>query len=75
MPVHESRNDNRPLGLWSTIFSVLAAMFGVQSNRNGDRDAVHGNPALFIGLGFAFTLLLVIGIYVVVRIIVAQAGV
>lgn len=63
-----------PLGLWRTLLSVLAAAFGVQSERNRQRDFAHGKPALFILLGVLFTALFVLLLYAVVRLVLGLSG-
>lgn len=71
----QRQDGDRAPGLWQTILSVLAAFSGIQSNRNRERDFTHGNPVLFILVGVALTILLVLGIYIAVQIILARAGV
>ncbi|HYQ39964.1 MAG TPA: DUF2970 domain-containing protein [Pseudomonas sp.] len=55
--------------------SVLAAAFGVQSNRNRLRDFSHGKPSHFIVLGLLFTGLFVLLVYGVVRLVLGLSGV
>ncbi|MFJ3486966.1 DUF2970 domain-containing protein [Pseudomonas sp. NPDC090202] len=57
--------DNKPPTFWQMLHSVMAAAFGVQSNRNRARDFTHGKPSHFVILGIAFTVvfaLLLMGI-------------
>ncbi|MFM4648622.1 DUF2970 domain-containing protein [Aeromonas bivalvium] len=42
---------NQRLSLWHTLTSTLAALFGVQSQRNRQRDFAGGSPLLFILMG------------------------
>ena len=42
---------NQRLSLWHTLTSTLAALFGVQSQRNRQRDFANGSPPLFILMG------------------------
>ncbi len=37
--------------LWKTLKSVLAAFFGVQSDKNRQHDFIHGKPRDFIIVG------------------------
>lgn len=69
----EERQE-RPLGLRQMLHSVLAAAFGVQSNRNRLRDFSHGKPSHFILLGVLFTLLFVLLLFGVVRLVLNLAG-
>lgn len=66
--------QDRPLGLRQMLQSVLAAAFGVQSNRNRERDFRHGKPSHFILLGVLFTLLFVLVLFGVVRLVVYLGG-
>jgi len=61
--------------LWQVIMSMAAALFGVQSERNRQLDFTHGNPMHYIIIGVVMTALLVLLIYVIVQIILRQAGV
>ncbi len=58
----DSNPSSRP-SIWTMILSVLAAMIGIQKNKNRERDFSKGNPWLFIIIGLiltgAFVLLLI----------------
>lgn len=43
-------------GLWVIFKSVLASFFGVQSQKNRERDFTQGKPMHFIIVGFALTI-------------------
>ncbi len=58
-------------GFWSVVQSVLAAGIGVQSKANKERDFQQGNPVHFIIGGIIGTLVLVGGIVLVVRYLIA----
>ena len=60
--------------LLQTLGSVLAALFGVQSNKARARDFEKGNPVLFIMLGAITVIIFVLLLYVLVQWIVTQAG-
>jgi hypothetical protein len=49
------------------IWSVLAAMFGVQSQKARERDFQHGSPAAFIVVGLIAVTLFVLLLYGVVK--------
>ncbi len=51
--------------------SVLAAFFGVQSNRNRERDFRHGRPVQFIAVGLLATLLFVLVMWGLVQLFLA----
>lgn len=51
---------------WDIVVSVLAALFGVQSDKNRQRDFNHGNPAVYIAVGAVFVVLFVLSLILVV---------
>lgn len=65
-------DDERPVSLWQTITSVLAAFFGVQSSRNRARDFARGNPFAFFIVALALTGVFVMIVLGVVRLILGQ---
>lgn len=59
------QSSEPPPGLWQVTQSVLAAFFGVQSERNRQRDFTRGKPIHYVVIGLAataFFVLLMIGI-------------
>ena len=60
------------LTLWQVIVSVLAAIFGVQSDKVRERDFTHGNPMMFITMGIIITTLFVLIIYGVVHFVLVK---
>ena len=64
-----SENSQHP-SLWNVIVSVLAAMFGVQTEHNRKRDFNQGNPLAFIIVGVIFIVLFVLSIYGLVSLLV-----
>lgn len=62
------------VGLLTTIGSVLAAFFGVQTSRARVRDFSHGSPALFFGVALVLTAGFVFVLLGVVRLILLQAS-
>lgn len=57
-------NDQTP-SFWRVVISVLAALLGVQSNKNRTRDFEHGRPSVYIFVGFlvvTISVLLLIGL-------------
>ena len=61
-------------GILDVIKSVLAAMFGVQSEENRERDFKHGKASHFIAVGIAFTVIFVLVLISIVTSIVEDAG-
>ena len=57
------------------VTSVLAAMFGVQSERNRRRDFSAGRPMPYIVVGLVMTVLLVLAIWLLVQLVLVSAGV
>lgn len=66
--------DDKPLGFWQILQSVLAAAFGVQSGDKRARDFSRGKPAHFILIGLLATVLFVIGLYALVQLVLYLAG-
>jgi hypothetical protein len=54
--------------------SVVASMFGVQSNRNREQDFTHGKPSQFIIVGLLVTTVFVLSIWGVVTLVMHLAG-
>ncbi|WP_417664595.1 DUF2970 domain-containing protein [Pseudidiomarina donghaiensis] len=52
---------------WDIVVSVLAALFGVQSDKNRQRDFNHGNPAVYVAIGAVFVILFVLTLVLVVN--------
>lgn len=55
--------------LRDVIKSVLAAMFGVQSNKNRERDFEHGNPMAYILVGLIMVILFILTLVLVVNLV------
>ncbi|GAA6153047.1 DUF2970 domain-containing protein [Pseudoteredinibacter isoporae] len=58
-------------GFVSLVVSTLAAAFGVQTDKNRERDFQHGNIYSFIAAGVIFTALFVVGTVFLVKFILA----
>jgi Protein of unknown function (DUF2970) len=59
----------------AVLGSVLASMFGVQSNRNREKDFTHGKPSQYIVIGLLVTAVFVLTIWGVVNLVMKLAGV
>jgi hypothetical protein len=66
--------DNAP-SLLQVLGSVLASMFGVQSNRRREQDFVHGKPSQYIVIGLLVTLVFILLVWGVVSLVMRLAGV
>lgn len=53
----------------SVIISVLAALFGVQTEQNRQRDFSKGHPGVFIAVGVVFIVLFVATLLLVVNLV------
>jgi hypothetical protein len=61
--------------LLEVLGSVLASMFGVQSNRRREQDFVHGKPSQYIVIGLLVTLVFILTVWGVVNLVMKLAGV
>jgi hypothetical protein len=61
--------------LLAVLGSVLASMFGVQSNRKREQDFVHGKPSQYIVIGLLVTLVFILAVWGVVSLVMKLAGV
>lgn len=60
-------------GFWNVVQSIAAAMIGVQSSKNKERDFTHGKPIHFIVGGIVGTLLLLLVIWSLVQFLIASS--
>jgi len=65
--------DKKPT-LIQTISSILAALFGVQSSKNRERDFTKGDAGNYIGVYVVLVLALVIGMIVTVNMVLDAAA-
>lgn len=61
--------------LLQTLLSVLAAFFGVQSERNRERDFDKGRPLHYVLVGLLLALVFVLTVILLVRWALSLAGV
>jgi hypothetical protein len=69
----DSGKPEKP-GLVEVVISVLAAAFGVQSQKNRERDFKQGSVKLYIATGVVATVLFVLTIYGIVKLVLAAAS-
>ncbi len=55
------------LSFWQVLLSILAAAFGVQSEKNQNRDFSHNRVGIYIAGGIIFTALFVIALVLLVK--------
>ncbi|MFM7272990.1 MAG: DUF2970 domain-containing protein [Gammaproteobacteria bacterium] len=68
-PTPPQPEQPRSLPLSSIVRSVFAAAFGVQSQRNRERDFGQGSYRHFVIAGILFTVLFILTLVTVVRIV------
>ncbi|MCU5783246.1 hypothetical protein MA04_02546 [Alcanivorax balearicus MACL04] len=73
MSDQNNSGSDRP-GFLQVLKSILAGLFGVQSHANRERDFNKGNPGDYIGVYVILVLGLVIGVFVVVKMVLSAAG-
>lgn len=61
--------------LGRVLGSVLASMFGVQSNRRREQDFTHGKPSQYVVIGLLVTVVFVLVIWGVVSLVMWLAGI
>lgn len=71
-----SNSDNHPRKptFLQIVTSTIAAAFGVQSNKNRERDFKHGNITTYIVAGVTFTVLFVLAVVLVVQAVLNSSG-
>ena len=71
-PDTTSNSDNRKgLSIKNIISSVLAAVFGIQSQKNRERDFENGRPGDYIVIGIIFVVVLVVSMMMFVNSVVS----
>jgi len=69
------RDGTSAPSLLSVLGSVLASMFGVQSNRKREEDFTHGKPSQYVIIGLLVTVVFVLTVWGVVSLVMKVAGV
>ncbi|WP_241972503.1 DUF2970 domain-containing protein [Aliidiomarina haloalkalitolerans] len=72
MPNKHEEKNNQP-GLWAIVWSVLAALFGVQTEANRRRDFSQGNPLAYIIVFIILLVAFVAAVAGIVRLVLAYA--
>ncbi len=66
--------DNKTPTLWDVTKSVMAAMLGVQKNKNYQRDFQYGKPSQYIIVGLIAVAIFVGIIITVVNVVMSSVG-
>ncbi len=70
--VNQKQEREKKPKLRALVLSVLAAGFGVQSDKNRQRDFTHGSPLAFIIGGLLFTLLFIASVATIVGVVLSN---
>lgn len=73
-PEQDDENHSNSMGLLAVIGSVLAALFGIQSEKNRQRDFQQNSPIAFISVGIIVVIALVITTIAIVNAIISSTG-
>jgi hypothetical protein len=71
----EKKDPSAAPSLLDVLGSVLASMFGVQSNRKREEDFTRGKPSQYVVIGLTVTIVFILLIWVVVSLVMKLAGV
>jgi hypothetical protein len=69
---HTNKKKQSPLkGAWHVFFSAVAAAFGVQSEKNRQKDFSTSSPWPYIFAGLAFTVVFVLVLVAIVKFVIS----
>ncbi len=68
------KEENKSPTIWNVISSVLAAMIGVQSDQNRERDFKHGSVGSYIFVGIVVVAIFVFSLIAIVNNILEEAA-
>jgi hypothetical protein len=71
----DKKDTANPPSILDVLGSVLASMFGVQSNRRREQDFTHGKPSQYIVIGLLVTLVFILTVWGVVSLVMRLTGV
>ena len=74
MHQNNGNNHKEKISFLNILQSTVAAAFGVQSEKNRQRDFTHGKASTFIIAGIIFVTVFVVAVYGVVQIVLSTAG-
>jgi hypothetical protein len=73
--MQKDKDTPQPVSLWQVTVSIFASFFGVQSDKNRERDFVHGKPIHYITIGLVSTVLFIIVLIGIVKLVLSFTGV
>lgn len=73
-PDGQEQTPPQDISPFTVLGSVFRAWFGVQNEKNRQRDFSSNNPTPFIVAGIIFAVVMVVGVIIAVRIALATAG-
>jgi len=73
--VQKDKDSPQSVSFRQVAVSIFASFFGVQSEKNRERDFVHGKPIHYIIMGLVSTLLFIVVLVGIVKLVLALAGV
>lgn len=73
--MQEDKHSPPSVSFWQVTMSILASFFGVQSDKNRERDFVHGKPIHYITIGLIVTFAFIVLLWAIVKWVLATAGV
>jgi len=71
----QDSDKTRGPSFFNVLGSVLASMFGVQSNRKREQDFTHGKPSHYVMVGLLVTIVFILTVWAVVQVVMKLAGV
>lgn len=73
--MQKDKDSPQSVSFRQVAVSIFASFFGVQSEKNRERDFVHGKPIHYIIMGLVSTLLFIVVLVGIVKLVLALAGV
>ena len=65
----QEKHSKPGTGIKNSVLSAIAALFGIQSNKNRERDFKQGNPLDFIMIGIVTLIVLLFGMALIVKVV------
>lgn len=69
-----SSDQESPPTFGAVLKSAVAALFGVQSDKNRERDFTRGRPIHFVMVGLLVTAVFILAVWGVVKLVLGLAG-
>jgi len=71
---NQQPDEKTPPTFVAVLSSAMAALLGVQSSKNRERDFTRGKPIHYIMVGLIVTLVFVLSVWGVVKLVLSKAG-